>query len=280
MLITKDFVFIHLPKTGGTFATKMIEQIYPDSINTEKHGTCNQIPTQYQHLPILSIIRNPFDRYVSQYFYGWWRRHIELYCGVEVVKNFIQTNNKTIKNTEQQNLRDQQLLDNLDFETFVYLADSYFKGFYQSEVNGFNNTKASSPLGWHSEQYFRFFFKDSEQIFNQLTETDIESQSYLENHKSVFFLHNENLNQDLHGYLSQFDHKPESLETILQSAPILPEGGTTRTEKKWQQFYTKELWQFVRQRERILFQLFPQYDQAFDTPDSFHEKAGNLATSL
>ena len=28
MVITKDFVFIHMPKTGGTFVTEMLRKVY------------------------------------------------------------------------------------------------------------------------------------------------------------------------------------------------------------------------------------------------------------
>lgn len=244
MLITPDFVFVHMPKTGGTFVVSVLKKLYPNAIELEKHGTCSDIPPQYAHLPIVSILRNPFDRYVSQYFYGWWRRHIELYCGNEHLA------------------RDRQDIEQLGFKDFIYLSDKYFKGFYQSRPNGFCNTRAEQPLGWHTEQYFRFFFRQPKTLFNRLTQGDIQSQAFMQQQYPLHVLFNETLNQDLHRYLSTIGHSAADLAFIIDSARILPEGGKPREQRDWQQYYDPETRAFVAQRERILFALYPQYQEA------------------
>ncbi len=43
-------------------------------VHGEKHARARQIPEKYKDLPILTIVRNPLDFYVSNYEYQMWRR--------------------------------------------------------------------------------------------------------------------------------------------------------------------------------------------------------------
>lgn len=73
MLITRGFVYVHVPKTGGTFVRKITTDtsnadfIVEHAING--HAGVNEIPTEWRHLPRLSSVRNPWDWYVSWYEY-------------------------------------------------------------------------------------------------------------------------------------------------------------------------------------------------------------------
>ena len=102
MLLTEKFVYIHPSKTGGTFVTKMLQQLYENqvpetrisrliakkigimgnrildtSMYGTKHSGCRQIPLAFRNKPIFTTIRNPYDRNVSQYEFGWWKMHPE-----------------------------------------------------------------------------------------------------------------------------------------------------------------------------------------------------------
>src|SRR5204862_5166396 len=88
MIVTRDFVYIHYPKTGGTFVTAMIGALYPAKqslpspvedflrravrgpwphdipvagrayrrllghVDLKKHGACFEIPRVFSDLPI------------------------------------------------------------------------------------------------------------------------------------------------------------------------------------------------------------------------------------
>lgn len=70
MILTKDFVFIHLPKTGGTFITRVLERAAPQSWQAqyfEGHPTVQDIPDSHRDLPVIGMIRNPWSFYVSWY---------------------------------------------------------------------------------------------------------------------------------------------------------------------------------------------------------------------
>ena len=242
MFICDDFVFVHLPKTGGTFVTEILQKLYPNGIvHPYKHGTCSDIPKEYSHLPIVSVMRNPLDRYVSQYYYGWWKRNLELYCG-DVCK------------TRYPNF------DDISFADFVLLADEFFKGYFESKPNGYANNKAE-PLGWHTEQYIRFYFKNPKKVFAELTNESIESGEYLSERFKVTILPNENLNQALYELLLSFGHSEKALDFLPKAERILPEGGQVRQDRNWLSHYTQETLEFIHQRERLLFNLYPQYQE-------------------
>jgi hypothetical protein len=73
MLITNDFVFIHLPKTGGDFIRTLCKQHLPEgsivATDLAKHAADDLVPADYAHLPRFGLIRNPWSWYVSWYHY-------------------------------------------------------------------------------------------------------------------------------------------------------------------------------------------------------------------
>jgi len=73
MLITKHFVFVHLQKTGGNFVKAVCEQhLPPDWLipnDLDDHTSFRRIPAEHAHLPVFSVIRNPWDWYVSWYHF-------------------------------------------------------------------------------------------------------------------------------------------------------------------------------------------------------------------
>ena len=77
MLITKYFIFAHVPKTGGTFIRNVCaHQLPQDWILSEErerdlpHLTVRKIPPEHAGLPIFGVVRNPWDWYVSWYHFS------------------------------------------------------------------------------------------------------------------------------------------------------------------------------------------------------------------
>ncbi|MCE2026810.1 sulfotransferase family 2 domain-containing protein [Sessilibacter corallicola] len=244
MLITDDFVFVHMPKTGGTFVQNMLQKIYPNATTLETHLTCSDIPQQAQELPVLSIIRHPMDRYVSQFHFGWWRMHPERYCS-QAQWNAMGIDPK-----------------NLSFRDFIRISDAYFKGYFSGEKNGFENHKTASPLGWHTEQFIRFYYRNPKQVFSDLDERKIQTGDYKESEFPVTFLHTESLNQDLVAYLTKIGRDEEDIAFILDQGKLQPKEGTKRTEEDdWQSYFDPDITRFVCERERLLFNRFPSYQE-------------------
>ena len=71
MLITRDFAFVHLVKTGGVFIRELcLEHMADRVVSFEKgHLPISAMPEQYRDLPVFGAVRNPWDWYVSLYHY-------------------------------------------------------------------------------------------------------------------------------------------------------------------------------------------------------------------
>jgi hypothetical protein len=70
MLVTDSFVFLHVPKTGGTFVQTILPEYLPvQDFRPYTHTPYNYLPERWQHLPVVCTIRNPWDWYVSWYHY-------------------------------------------------------------------------------------------------------------------------------------------------------------------------------------------------------------------
>ena len=70
MLVTPNFVFIHLPKTAGRFIRhQILEHAGPVLFRGGLHGPIERLPDQFQMLPIIAFVRNPWDWYVSWFFH-------------------------------------------------------------------------------------------------------------------------------------------------------------------------------------------------------------------
>ena len=72
MILTKHFVFLHFPKTGGSFVRVLLDEHGPKDweIRTYPlHPTHEDIPESHRHLPVLGATRDPWSWYVSHYAY-------------------------------------------------------------------------------------------------------------------------------------------------------------------------------------------------------------------
>src|SRR5687767_6163093 len=122
MILTPDFVYIHQPKTGGTFVSHVLSRVYGGReggfVDVEKHAACSEVPEEHRGKPIISNLRNPYERYVSQYRFGWWRMHPDLYCGIEEMRELYPH------------------YPEISFAEFVHLANTKFLNRYQRRPTG------------------------------------------------------------------------------------------------------------------------------------------------
>lgn len=83
MIATDKFVFVHLPRTGGTFVSEVIKKFFPSAQEIGYHFPRELIPKEYAHLPILGGIRNPWEFYASWYHHQISEtRYSPLFCGL------------------------------------------------------------------------------------------------------------------------------------------------------------------------------------------------------
>lgn len=247
MIVTPDFVYVHQPKTGGTFVTETLSRVYGGRsgafVDTAKHATCSEIPAEHRDKPIVSAVRNPFDRYVSQYRFGWWKLHPDLYCGADEMRALYPH------------------YPDLSFGEFVQLANAKFLNCHQGRPTGFvnRNFPPGRGPGWHTEQFVRFYFRDPQAAFARLDEESLGRGDFRQDLYPVHFLPVERLNEALYELLLGFGHRREDVEFIRPAARVFPAEGGRDPGDRWQSYYTPEIRDFIFARERLLFELFPQY---------------------
>jgi Flp pilus assembly protein TadD len=70
MIITEQFVFIHLHKTGGQSLNDMIKRCMTNHRVVGYHFPRSEVPTDAATLPLVGMVRNPWDWYVSWYAFN------------------------------------------------------------------------------------------------------------------------------------------------------------------------------------------------------------------
>lgn len=70
MIITDRFVFIHLHKTGGQSLNDAITQCVPNHKVAGYHLPRSEVPPGSRGLPVVGLVRNPWDWYVSWYAFN------------------------------------------------------------------------------------------------------------------------------------------------------------------------------------------------------------------
>lgn len=254
MILTDKFVYVHQPKTGGTFVEHVLSTLFkkrsnfiarltnsllnrPRSfIDINKHGTCSEIPTSHKSKPILATIRNPYDRYVSQFEFGWWRNYPESFCNVNEIQKLYPH------------------FPDISFEEFVLLSNALFL-----KLKNGNIGTQDSP-GWQTEQFVRYFFKKPADIFPLIDQNYICSKKYRIDMFSVSFMKTDRLNQDIYFFLLKLGYAQDELRFILDLKKIFPPEGGRSEEQTWQKYYTPSLKNMVRKKEKLLFNMFPEFD--------------------
>ena len=67
MIVTDNFVFLHMHKSGGTFVLSFLQEFEPQAHMVGYHLPYPELPQEYRQLPVLGTVRNPWSYYVSWY---------------------------------------------------------------------------------------------------------------------------------------------------------------------------------------------------------------------
>lgn len=264
MLVTDKFVYIHQPKTGGTFVTAMVTQaheargdlvetiwIEPDAMarlpdvgphrllrvmmtTRNQHGARRDIPPQYRNRQLVATVRNPYDRYVSQFEFAWWRVYPEMFGPVDDVR------------------RNYPHYPDLTFDDFVALTNTVSVPYRP------DGHPARTP-GFQTQQFVEYFCREPQTTYPKLA-TDAVGHPWDEELRDIAFLDQERLNGALYAFLIEMGYEAELVEPVRHSDRIVPGRGRTDG-SPWQAYFPPGLKAFVRQKEDLLFRLFPQFDR-------------------
>lgn len=268
MLLTDQFVYLHVPKTGGTFVTSVLERLYEGRssltkrtisrtrgtrlgargykrlvekgafgyLNVSKHGNCRAIPESHRDKPVIACIRNPFDRQVSQFEFRWWERHPHMLGDLAEIRRLMPH------------------FPDLSFDDYMTLVR-------KKNAPDMENPELPGQVsvGVQTRQFVDMFFPEPEKVLRQLDDQYIERSGWEQDMIDVRFIHTENLNRELHDTLVDFGFDPEELGFLLESGKVLPRGNVRKPEQNWERYYSPEQRERFQRSERLLFAMFPEY---------------------
>lgn len=267
MIVTPYFVYLHHPKTGGTFVTKMLYEMqkrYPEFKVSEprglKHAGRRKIPGAYAHLPLVTNIRYMLDHYVSRYEFKWWTQ-----------PGFFRPEIK----------EEYPHFPNLDFKEFMQVFCNWY---YRDIDRNKADVLVNSNIGVNTRAITRIVGTNNN--FKLLSEQDSKSDSDLrECFEGIHFLKSHRLNQDL-AELIQSSGRDKGIEYdtsfILESKKVLPKlGGRGDSGKNWRNYFDDELLDFVMLKDRLLLRSLPWLLEEFpdDAKTRFADILGSCKTA-
>lgn len=260
MLITKNFVVINNPKTGSSFVRKVLKKIYTqraqnyswfrrksiawdltspelvelfispissDKLPSNQHGAVSQIPEKYNYRAIVSVVRNPYTRLVSQYEFKWWQKNYHLFSDVSLVES-------TFPN-----------FPNLSLDEFI---DFKIIG------RDYKYPKISKKkIGNQTTRFIEMFFNNPVEVIANISDDYILSGVYKKDLKPITFLQQENLTEDLISFLSQYDFTAEELEMIKNHKKVNVTKNKTANRMA---LHTPKSLAYINTYERLLFRMY------------------------
>lgn len=263
MILTDKFVYIHQPKTGGTFVSTALFQLHGARWNRfahlryvvrrqvvtmgphgsliyrrEKHSTCEEMPLSHSDKPVLATVRNPYDWYVSQYEFGWWKR-------AEFLRYF-----RAVPDFEDC----YPDFPNISFADYVELSHAAFSKLAPEQ------RAQRNPVGRWTQEFVMYYCRDPRSVLTKMDDAYFASGSYRSDLFNVSFINTNQLNRGLYEFLLRMGYQDEDINFVLDLGKILPGGKGRSAEQRWERYYTPELKKRVRERERFAFVVFPEFD--------------------
>ncbi len=275
MIITKEFLFLNFPKTGSTFIRTVLKEIYPIkranllkkilvklrissykieelylpnirmNVNQpDQHGTFDQIPKKHRKKKKYSIIRNPYDRFLSDFRYRAWVGY----------PYFDHTNIKTL------------------FPSYPNLTIIEFCDYYSLWAN--ERAKVATGLticpenlknmGNQTMQFIQMFFKNPKHILLNFSEEYIYSGLYKNDIGDIEFIAQENLTEEFCKILNKFNFSEENIELAKNHKKV----NVSKKDKKdydWE----PEVLVYVQEKEKYLFKILEDYGFNYTEPTKF-----------
>ena len=265
MIITDDFIMLNFPKTGSSFARKVIKQLYGEhnshirklmeklclcsprvrdfmlpkidvKVNykaKDQHGTLRQIPESHRGKRIVSITRNPLERYVSTYFFKWWQ-------------SFPPADIHTIR------------------EKYPHFPDLSFPEYYEmthlyGKQNRLQNIVPKIDLGLHTIQFIQFYFHDPEAVLTKIDHQYIEQEDFRRDMGSVEFLHQENLNSELRLFLIDVGFNENQLKFIDSLGKVNITEKKEKAPRLSNVAVESGFRNTILERDKLMFKIFPEY---------------------
>jgi hypothetical protein len=256
MIIADDFVFLHPPKTGGSFVTEVLMDVYASQhgrsiTNLDKHGGVESIPREHRSKPRVTTVRNPFDYYASTYQFGYWiDREMEPWLTL----------------WDDQEMRSR--FPGYPYLTFSEFLEGALEVGHKHLAPSHQELARSLRLGPQTVRTLQFSLPDYIAALETFRVTgdlgELNSQV-----KLTRFLHTEMLNKDAFDWLvdlgipacsaAQVLAKPNTKPMNTPDGVVLKNGHGQHRTAHWSEVFNERLKIAVEEREWLFFALFPEY---------------------
>lgn len=255
MIITKNFVLLNYPKTGSSFVRKVLKELYKRKLQSslyyrakrrmgflkpfyrelksdhilikgyqDQHGGCFQIPEDDKSKAIVSVIRNPYDRFDSQYRYEWWKK------------------NPRIKNE----ILISELPNFPDLTISEYLV---YRRLLSEKLRKHLGIPIGLELGVQTITFLHMFLKDPISFYKTLGSSVPEPDDIIKLLCNVQFLRQEQLNKDLIGFLLGVGFRKSEIEFISEFEKV------NVTEKKKDEKIDTQIIDYVDTYDKLLIEI-------------------------
>lgn len=260
MIITNDFVMLNFPKTGSSFSRKVIKQLYSEQCSktrklmerlhicnpsvielmlpkideklnynrTGQHGTLRQIPLPDRKKPIVSVTRNPIERYKSTYLYRWWEKYPP--ADIQIIQEKYPH------------------FPNLSFSEYYEMIHLYGK------QNRLQNIVPQLELGLHTIQFIQFYFDEPENVLRKMDSTYIEQELFRHDMHPIVFLHQENLKLELRDFLLDTGFNTNQVGFIDGMEKV---NVTKNPQDDLKLDF--DIQNTIIERDRLIYKIFPEY---------------------
>lgn len=233
MIVTRNFVFVHLPRTGGTFVSEVIKRFFPSAREIGYHLPLSALPVEFSHLPVLGGVRNPWAFYASWYHHQITQhRHSPLFDALCDSRRlgFVETTRNALNLFSDDEMIDRiiaGLKENFDYQ------NKHVSNLTKTSMNEIRG----SGLGFYSFRFHQMFGRS----------------------ESVYFCRVESLRADLLKFFERLGILTEDLHRyVLQS-----DKKNTSDHRHYSSYYTNELKELVGSRDKNLIE---RYGYGFDEP--------------
>lgn len=245
MNIDNKFHFIHMPKTGGTFVVYHLKDFVVDpkvariqrilgrlfaarAVRDLKHARRVDLRNNDQSMPLVGCIRNPFDWYVSNYTFEWWKDYPDEYPGV----------------LEHENYPD------LSFSEYLTLS---FNEWHSRLPNV--SPLIHSKIGRYTQLIIWWFCQNPQRLLSWSGSLDEWERQVRRELDAIRFLRTEVLNDDLSQLLEEYRFPISKINEVKKSNKVYPKQHKGR-KKEWREYYSGNTLRLVSEKDRFIFKWF------------------------
>jgi hypothetical protein len=206
-----------------------------------QHGTYAQIPAEHGHKPVVTALRNPYTRLISQYRFWIQQRFTFLIPEARWRAEF-------------------PAFPELSLEEYLRMREIALA----EELRG---VPMRVQAGHQTVEFVRMFFREPESALRRLDEEYVASGRFREDMPAITFLRTEELNRELYDFLAAHGFAEERIAFILDHQKM---NVTRAASEKKDALWTPAAIEHVQERERLLFAMLERLGFTYAAPAALH----------